>query len=334
MYLNMTSKVEIGKVILDSVSDFEISETVTEISNTAKITLPRAYAKKEAKSLLDRIKVGDKVTIKAGYYREAGSNKNVDLDETEFTGYVREIDSDIPLVIYCDDETYPLKQNNKVKSYKSATLRQVLTDILPSGTEVDCPDVNLGKFMIDNVSSFRVLQDLVENYGLYSRYTPDKIVVNLRDLTRTNGMQEHTYILNPTTSAGALVKKNELKYKRKEDFKLRVKVTSTQPNGKKITTEVGSKNKDASVLNVTYPSALSESELKVFATNLYNKRCYDGYTGSITGFGTPRTHAGDTLRIDDKQEPARSGSYLIEKVTITYNNGGGYSRKNELSYKV
>ena len=100
LYLNLTAMATLGKVMLKNVSQFEISESIMEMSNTAKITIPKTYSKLDQKTILEYFKVGDPVKIEAGYYRE--DFRDVAL---EFTGFIREIESDIPLVIHCDDET-------------------------------------------------------------------------------------------------------------------------------------------------------------------------------------------------------------------------------------
>src|SRR5574344_1487315 len=140
LYLNMISHVVIGNVELDNVSKIEINESITELSNSAKITIAKAYKRLEDKSILDNIHVGDRVEARLGYY----SNEDKDI-AVEFVGYVSEIESDYPLIIHCDDEMYPLKQNNIVKSYKSATLKQLLSDIVGKDMKISCPEVNLGK---------------------------------------------------------------------------------------------------------------------------------------------------------------------------------------------
>ena len=144
----------------------------------------------------------------------------------------------------------------------------------------------------------------------------------------------HTYVFNPDTSGGGLVKKNELTFKRKEDYKLLIKVSSVLTSGKKTSVEAGSKDKEASVIQFAYPGSYTEKQLREIATGIYNKRCYDGYSGAITGFGLPRTHAGDILAIEDKMDADRNGRYLVEKVEATYNESSGFSRKNTLSYMV
>lgn len=318
LFVNMTSQVTLGSVLLQHVSGFEINENIMELSNTAKITIPKNYGKIGQKPILEQFKVGDPVTIMAGYDGDLA---------LEFVGYIREIESDLPLTIHCDDESYILRQSNYIKSYKTATLKQVLTDILPKTLSFECPDVNLGKFHIDNESAYHVLNRIKEEHGLYSRLQNNHMTVNLRDISNTK-MTSHIYTI------GKNVRKNELKFKRKEDYKLAVKVTTLLPNGKKKTVEVGSKEKGASQYVATLPHGLSESEMTKYANAIYNQRCYDGYTGSIKGFGLPRTHAGDSLEIKDSLEPERAGKYLIEKVDIVYSESEGFSRNNTLSYRI
>ncbi len=325
LYLNMNARVTLGNVLLKNVSQFEISENILEISNTAKITIPKAYGALNGKKILEQFKVGDPVTIEAGYDGEF---------VREFTGYVREIDSDIPLVIHCDDETYPLRQTNYVKSYRDATLRQVLADIIPATITVDAPDLKLGKFQIDNASAFAVLQDLIKDYGLYSRLQNGTLRIGLAyDFGAS--VQDHKYIINAPVEKvyKGNVKKNELKYRRKEDYKIRFRATALNPNGTRTEAIIGSKDRDASERTLNFAGPLTVAQLTDTAKAISAKIVYDGYTGTITGFGVPRTHAGDALVIDDRDESDRGGKYLIEKVGITYDEGG-FSRKNSLSYKI
>jgi hypothetical protein len=309
-------------VRLKNVSQFEISENILEMSNTAKITIPRNYALLKDKPILEQFKVGDRVTIESGYDN---------VFKQEFAGYISRIDSDIPLVIECEDETYPLRQSNFIKSYKDVTLKQVLTDILAGyNIEFECPDVNLGKYQIDNASAYNVLHDLMTGYGMYSRLQNGYMRVGLA-FDFGDKSQGHEYVI------GKNVKKNELKYKRKEDFKIRFNAIAMNPNGTKTKAVVGIKDRDASERTLHFVGLMTESELSTIATSYLAKVVFDGYTGSITGFGSPRTHAGDALAVIDELEPDRryrDGKYLIEKVDIAYNESSGFSRQNTLSYKI
>ena len=77
----------------------------------------------------------------------------------------------------------------------------------------------------------------------------------------------------------------------------------------------------------------TESELKKrIETELKNKN-FDGYEGTITGFGIPKTKCGDTLKIVDTENPDREGEYLIKRVKVKFS-ASGFRRENELSYKI
>ncbi|TCN63679.1 hypothetical protein [Acetobacteroides hydrogenigenes] len=317
MYLEPCAKIEAGALTFINFRSIVIEESVKELGGKATVTLPRNYAKLNGKSVLELIKTGDPVTIWLGYDGKL---------EKEFTGYIREIESEAPLVLYIDDDLYPLKRTNFKKAWKSVTLKELLQFIAP-GYEVNCPGVNLGAFQIANVSAFRVLMDIQNTYGLYTIVRGKTLTCQFPYDIKGTG-QMHTYTFYTPT-----VKKSNLKYKRAEDNKVRVRVTSKQRNGKTLKVEVGAKEGEGSVYETSLPT-MSESELKTFAENWYKKLCFDGYQGSITGFGTPRTKAGDTLKIVDKEEPDREGNYLIESVTITYDLTVGFERENKLSFKV
>lgn len=319
-FLNMNARVTLGNVQLNNVSEFEITESIAEMSNVAKLVVPRNFALRNDVALLQQFKVGDRVIIECGYN---------DVYHTEFVGYVSEIDSDIPLVIKCDD-MYMLRQNSFVLSYPAGTtLRQVLNDIVPSDIIVEADDMIIGKYIIDNASTFAVLQDLVSNFGLFSRLNNGVLRVGLA-YTYGNNTQRHIYKI------GGNVKENNLKFRRAEDVKIRFNAVATNPNGSRTTVSVGAQGQNVSERTLNFVGPKSEDELRKQATAALAKVSFDGYQGNIVGFGIPRTRAGDSLTVIDRLEPDndyREGTYLIEAVTISYGLGG-FSRQNNLSYKI
>lgn len=303
-------------VVFEALNKVEITESVRELGNKARIVLPRNYKELAGKGVLEYIKVGDPVKVELGfdgrYYQE-------------FTGFISEVESGAPLVLHCDDEFYPLKQNSFNNSWKSVSLKTLL-HYVSDGLEVSCPDVELGNFEILNVSTYRVLWELQRSFGFYS-WVKDG-VLNCHfgyDLGQTG--DEHTYTFYDN------VKKNDLKYKRAEDVKVRVKGISNLRNGKKLTFEVGPEGRDVSIRTLNF-GPLSEAELKKATEEQYKKLAFDGYNGSVTGFAYPRTHAGDTLKIVDREEPDREGRYRIEKTVIRYGLDSGFERENTLSFKL
>lgn len=315
----MTCKVTIGKVYFDVISSLEITESVTELSDVANIVLPRNYKQLNGKYPLDYIRPGDKVKVEFGY-EETGMN-------VEFEGYVREISADIPLEITCD-QLYPLRQNSFVKSYRTVTLKQLLTDITKGTfiTSIKCPDVNMGKYIINNASTYQVLDKIKEQFGFFAKIYGSHLHVGFAWDWKPGITQNYEYNIQ------ANVKQNELKYKTSDSFNVRVRVKIRNKKGKEAYIEVGSKDKDATVHTIEY-AADTEKVAKEIADARLKKSVYDGYTGSITGFGFPLTRSGDSLIIKDQRETYREGTYLIEKVIKTYSSSG-ISRKNELAFKI
>jgi len=317
MYLEPHCKIEVGSLIFTGVNDIIIDRSVKELSDKAVITLPRNYAKLEDKSVLDLLKSGDPVKISLGY--------DDDLQE-EFSGFLQFIESGVPLVLHVDDEMYPLKRNNFVKSWPGITLEALLKYIAPA-YKIQCPSINLGKLEINNVSTFTVLSNLQRDYGFYTYVKGDTLYCQFPyDVKGTGVVHEYKLYNWP-------VKTNNLKYSRSEDKRIRVRVTSDQGKGKKLSFETGAQEGNSS-LNVMSIPGLTQSEIETYAKAWYKSLAYDGYSGSITGFGSPRTQAGDTLRIIDQDEPGMDGNYLIESVTVRYNLKRGFERENKISFKV
>jgi hypothetical protein len=324
MYYEPCARVTIstanGSLIFDSVNKIEIDESVKELGNKATVTVPRNYKEINGVSILSLLKSGATVDIELG---------NDGQYFPEFSGYLDEIESDAPLVLHIDDKFYPWKRNNLRKTLTNATLKDILHFAFPTLT-IDCPAVKVGTFPIGNVSSYQVLLKLNEELGFYSRLH-DKTLSCLWPFKISTGMSGimHTYEFYTPT-----IKKNSLKYHRREDVKVRVRITSTDRAGKKIKYEVGAKEGEGSLYTMNLPNGLSMAQLKEYGDSWYNKLSFNGYSGNITGFGTPRTHAGDTLKIVDSQEPDREGNFLIDSVKIIYDLTQGFERENNLSFKV
>lgn len=317
-YLNMESEVTIGQLVVKQVTSFRIEEHIKKLGNTAVVVLPRNLGKLKGKPVLDYIHVGDKVTIKGGY------NGKID---TEFTGYVSSIGSETPLVIMCDDELYPLKQNSLVKSYAAVTLKKLLQDSI-TGYKIDCPDMSLGKYIINGWSSFRVLQELQKDFGLYARINGDTLKVAFSWAWDT-GTKNHKYNFQKNVK-----NKGNLVWKQADDLRTRVEVKLDKVKGQaQKTVTFGSTDKDASVFTVNY-NGLDATAAKAVAEAIYTTNNYSGFRGSFRGFGMPRTHAGDSVDLAHEYEPEKNGSYLLESVIIGYDAYDKYYRDNYISYKI
>lgn len=319
LYLNLCSRLTIepqtgGKVVIDRISAAEISKTVEVLGDMATVTIAKRYGNSSG-GLTEYIAVGDRARLELGYNGEYA---------VEFEGYIREIESGFPMKLHLDDETFFLRQNSFVKSWKEVTLRQVLEYIAP-GYEIDCHEASLGKFQIDNKSTLSVIRMIKEHYGFYTAIRGNKIVCKFRyEIADAKQMHVYDFAKN--------VKRNTLKYKRKEDKKVRIKAISYNRDGKRVTQTVGSEDRYAGIRTLSYTNK-TEKELRELALAEYKRLRFDGFEGSVTGFGVPRIHAGDTVKLISDREPERNGVYMVESVTVRYGNAY-YERINKLSYKI
>lgn len=311
----MNAKVVIGKVTFLTVSSVRIEETITELGNKATIVLPRNFKKLNEQPVLNFINVGDQVSISLGY------DGNI---AEEFTGYVSRINAEMPLVIECEN-WYLFKQNTLIQSAKEQTLLQFLKFIFKDFPEYkfDAPDAKI-KLQLAGSSTYEALRRVQQDYGLYCRIVDKTIVVGF-------SYDWHNQEARYKYYAQGNVRKSSLEWKTTHDFKLRIQAYYME-GGKKKAVYYGDPEKGAKT-RPTNKTAVSKEDALKQAKSIFEKNVFTGFTGSITGFGIPRTHAGDTLDLTDDNQPERNGAYLISKVTIDYNENG-YSRTNELAHKT
>lgn len=336
MYYTASAKVTIGKLTIDGLTELTIERSVDTIGTTAKLTLPRNMPVGGGKKILDIIKKGDPVTIDLGYNGEMA---------TEFSGYLASIGDGTPLMLEVDDAWYKYKHADHItKSYKSVTLEQLLKDLF-SGYKIDCVDYTFsGGYIMKDVTPYAVAKKIKEEVGFFIRLNETDKTISCFWPYDFKGFSNHTYAFG--TRDGTLLKKladkklvpnvagNSLKFVKKEDRKLFITGKARQKDGKVITATEGKDEDGAERRTMNFGSEVkTEAELKKRIKTELSKHSYDGYEGSVTGFGIPRTMPGDTLTIIDSENPEREGKYLIKDVKITFSQNG-WRRENTLSYKL
>jgi len=323
------TELDFGTATTGAIESIEITESVKEMGDTCKVVIPRNLVNLQGQNLRDLLKPGDHVDVYFGY------NDDIPL---EFSGYIKEVSGDAPIELQLDDAFYPLRRNTITKSYESVTLKQLLNDIAPA-YKVECPDVNLGKYLIDSVTSYQVLKGINETYGFFSFIKDGVLHTQFAYDVRGFGV-EHTYYLCDEIVNGQRIYRanirpggNQLKYEHVDSSNVRVEVVANRSSGKKFRHVVGTTQKDASVHKLNLPVGVSDTEATRIAQKMFSSLNFDGYKGTITGYGIPRTKAGDSLNVIDFDYAYQNGKYLIEKVVTKYDNNG-ISRENTLSYKI
>jgi hypothetical protein len=305
MYLFLQCEVTIGKVTMLNVHHIETKSSWKELTDTATITLPRNLKYKDDR--IDQlIKRYDPVTIKVGY------NGNM---VTEFVGYVREVEPNVPVRVHCEDEMLMLKGGTVYnKIWKKAAIADIINTIAPAYPK----KVISGKidYRAQNKSAAQILLDLRE-YGIFTYFkTIDGVRTLYCGFAYDFTFDEHIYHMQKN------VRSNDLKYRLKVDPTkdepgVRAKAVAKLPDGKKQVEYYPSQDtKGEEVEIVLGELAGTEAErkkaLQQYAKALFMQYNVDGYRGSIHGFAIPVIRHGDTITIQDAIYPEREGKYMCD----------------------
>lgn len=303
---------------------FETRESYEDLTDTCTIVLPRKAFSMEGKEIFSGanpiFKRGDKVKIEGGYF------PNV---TTLFEGYIRSVNTNIPIEIECEDGMFLLKQytfnipatvpllttskaGNFVKRTKvdtttinSITIKQLLDIIIPDAIEYELLDnINLGKFRATNATPAMILEKIKEVYGLYSYFVGTKLYVGFAN--NALNTTEAEFVMEEV-----VINSNELMYRQAEEISIKVRCTSMNDKNEKTSVEVGDESgeqRDYHYYNV------SESVLKEMATKILNEERYTGFFGTMETFLEPYLRPGDRAKLVSRALPERNGTYLIKAV--------------------
>lgn len=293
----MNSEITIGDYIFDNCHAVEVTSTWQRLGDTATIELPNIEGR-----LASLLKPGDPVEVKLGYDG---------LLTTEFSGYVVRVHPTMPVRVECLDEAWKLRQQTISMSWKSVTLREVLSYIAPDALLDQVPEMTLAPFRLDEVSRSEALEGINEVYGLAVYFRGPELYCGLPYAQQ--GIAEEHYHFQLNCLMG------DLAYRRKEDVKVKVKAVSLMPDNTRLEVPLG--DPDGELHTLTFYN-LQEGELRQQAEEQMKRLRFDGYTGSFTGFGQPNPVHGAVVHLYDDVYPARAGSYYIDKVVTSYSPGG------------
>lgn len=303
----MNSRIIIGAYQFDECHSFACKRSWKTITQTATIKMHNIAG------LLDKINVGDAVLIEAGYDGDY---------QTEFVGYVSEINPTMPVEIKCEDEMWKLKQETVSVAWKSTTLASVLRYLAPFAT-IECPDVTLSPFRLDKVTKAKALQKLKDEYLLTVYYRETTLFVGL-PYTEKNLPTVDFHFQKNALATG-------LTFKRKADLKIKVKAISILPNNTRIEKEYGDSDGDFTTLHFYNKK---ESELPALAEEAISRMKYDGYKGTFrTLGGYPFADHGYKANLYDDRYPEREQAVFIDTIIVEYG-PEGYHRTVEAGRKV
>jgi len=303
--ISITSEGTSRNITFDFVHSIEIESSYEDLTDTCKIVIPR-------KLTFDGLPLfngenpifrrGDKIEVSLGY---------VPNITKVFSGYIKNVGSNVPTVLDCEDDMYLLKQ---------------YTVLTPKGIEYEIVDnIDLGKFSVTNATPAMVLDKLKSEYGLYS-YFRDGILhvgfANDASVTSEAEFKMEEVIINSDT----------LEWQREEDVRLKCVAISMFPdNTKSDPIEFG--DPDGNQITI-HKYNMDTKSLEFAAKEWIKENKYTGYRGDVETFGEPIMKHGDMAKITSEKLPERDGTYLIKKVKRVYGVDNGNHQIFTLGAKV
>jgi hypothetical protein len=303
-----------------AVNKVTVSRSFDKQTQTASVTLPRnvTYDKKniyEGENAMMRR--GDKIKIIAAYY----PNETV-----IFTGYISNINNNVPIEILCEDEMFLLKQTISPNlSYKSVDLNTFIGKML---TNIKVPykvdlTAQLGQIRLQEVSIGKVLQVLRDQYGLFSFFVNGVLRVGL-PFYKDEAMKA-VFLFEKMVKDGM-----DLTYLKKDDVKIQVKGILIKNNDREEFI-YGDPSGD---IRTVFQYGGTKSDLDMKCKSFLEQSNYTGYYGNFKTFLEPLVVPGDYAVIDSWKYPERKGKYLIKSVITEVSTSDGGKQTIELERRI
>ena len=307
--LQLECEIKIGELFFDFTHYVKIKSSWKTLTDTAVLKFPRNLKTKDDVNFKEVLTAGTPVSIKLGY-KEYGITER-------FTGYVSDLGADTAIAeITCEDEMWNLKQTNINKSWKDGNVEDIIKYLKAQagatwGYEILGDKVQIGQVKFENVPVSKCLQKLKDDYGMICFFRNGKLMVGKPydpDSTKRRKVL-FEYGRN-------VISWKDLKFKRKEEVKLKVKIVNHKANGTKKEFIAGDKDGEERTLDFYNRK---EDDLKKEAYALLEKMKYDGYRGKIIAFGEPVIQHGDTAQIRDWRYTERESEIFVDDVETTFN---------------
>ena len=226
------------------------------------------------------------------------------INEKWFDGYITEIKAGIPVQVNCQDALFLLKRGEFVKSYKSVSLKTLLTDMIGGVLPFEVTaDYDLGQFRtIDRPTPAQVIDKLRQDFFIRFWCRGGTLYAGLPIVPKLQTTHKIKFIID-----------NRLEYIRKDDVKILLKGVIMMPNDKKIEIEIGDKDGE---VRTFHKYNISEIEMRRLMQQEIEGLKYEGYRGSFTTFLRPNIQHGDIVILPTvyNLDTVEGGKYIVKKV--------------------
>jgi hypothetical protein len=325
----LNSEITLGSFRFTGVHDVRIKKSLHSIMETAVIEIPSiARIIRNGKALPETVvtagqfKKGDEVIIKLGYDGKL---------ETEFRGFVRSMDLNMPLSIECEGYSWLMRRNSITAFYKTISLKQLLTVAVSSTVDkskikVVCDvDMEFCNIHLEKISGFDLVTKILEfTDGAVTCFfvSPDTLwcglIYSVHSGPKISPLSSAKYRLGYNT-----LKENSLRVRDTAADAVEVTFSKRLSNGTVISKTSDVFKNPVKQYKKTLNHVNKASALKLLANEKACRMCYSGYEGKFTAFLQPYTLPGSLVYISDNRFNENAGIYIIEGTELHYGKGGG-----------
>lgn len=302
-------------------TNVEIVSSINNFTDTARITLPRKITT-EGDYLHNQVKKGDRVVIQLGY------DANL---KTVFTGYVRSVEKNTPVVYNCENEAYKLKQ---IKLSKQVFPKLSIGDFCKKyvkGYRLDIADFSLGEVRInDDVTLASVFDYFINNYPVRFFFREQMLIGVLPGAMALKSGNVKTIPL----VSGFNIIDDKTTYELAEDVNLQIIAKCILKNNTKLESKRPASVADAEIRTFYCPTATSQKELDDYAEKMLLEYKVDRITGEITTFGAPFVRKLDIVKYYNPEYPEKNKKkFVVEEVNYAFGQSG-YRQKIKLGGQI
>lgn len=311
-YFFLSCLVTIGPYTYSRASQIQIRKSSKSVGDSATIVLG-SFRKQEGPNVRpqDKIKEGMAVTIQLGY----GGESNL---KTEFVGFVKSVNPNVPMVIECEDYIYKLRRKyvKEEAAFANGTTLKDLLSFIVKDTGISLitdtiPEISFDKFRLDYTAA-GALERFCQEYGLLAYFRGNRLYCGFRYLEKPARRVRLAMDVNVVAT--------NLAWRTTSESRVRVKAVRVLPDGTRKTYNVGPE--DGELITLTFHNLASDQSLVDIARQEIQKRSYIGYEGTITTLGLPLIDHGDSIVLVDPDFPGRNGTYHSESVVIDWGQSG------------
>lgn len=326
--LKLSSKItfnegQASEIVYTFVNDVKIKSTWSQLTDTAKITIPKNIqleGKDIAIGTNPVFKRGDTVKIELGY--------DDNLREV-FNGYLTKVFLKKPIELECEDKMYALKKHICPDlSYSSVDVKTLVNALnLPVKYEFN-QEQNLGKVRISNKATGAfVLEFLRKEFSIYSFFQDNILRIGRPYYQGTP--KNHVFGMEKNVIS------DSLEFVNSEDAPIKVRAYGIRSSdNKKVEAFYPSEGSPGELHTVKVDNLPTTRDYYNLAKRHYETQQFTGYRGSFTTFGAPLVKHGDSVTLQSEAFPERNtGKYLVKEVDLSFG-VNGYRQEIKLDRKL